>query len=189
MAIPIEKLIETYGYFALFVGTLLEGETIVVIAGFAARRGYLRLEFVVLVSFIGTLVIDQLFFFIGRLKGKSFLHRRLGWRPQIERANRLLTRYDTWLILGFRFIYGMRTVSPLVIGMSEVKTRRFVVLNIIAAMVWAIVIATSGYFFGAALETLLGNVKQYERHIILSLAILGILFWLIHLIKRKKGIG
>jgi membrane protein DedA with SNARE-associated domain len=54
----LESLIETYGYWAVLLGTVLEGETVVVIAGFLAHQGYLQLKFVIFFSFLGSLIGD-----------------------------------------------------------------------------------------------------------------------------------
>ena len=62
----LTSLIEDYGYLALLIGTFLEGETILVLAGFAAQRGHLEIEWVIVVAFIGSFSGDQLFFYIGR---------------------------------------------------------------------------------------------------------------------------
>ena len=51
----IESFIETYGYAAILIGTFLEGETILVLGGFAAHRGYLSLPWVIVAAFAGTL--------------------------------------------------------------------------------------------------------------------------------------
>jgi membrane protein DedA with SNARE-associated domain len=61
-----EFFIGNYGYFALLNGTFLEGETILILAGLAARQGYLYLPWGIVVEFIGTLIGGQLFFFLGR---------------------------------------------------------------------------------------------------------------------------
>ena len=61
----IEYLIQTYGYVAILVGTFLEGETVLVLGGLAAHQGYLQLPGVMLAAFAGTLIGDQLFFFLG----------------------------------------------------------------------------------------------------------------------------
>jgi membrane protein DedA with SNARE-associated domain len=63
----IGELIEKYGYLALLVGTLLEGETVLVMSGYAAHRGYLHLPLVMLIAFVGSSVHDQSFFWVGRL--------------------------------------------------------------------------------------------------------------------------
>jgi membrane protein DedA with SNARE-associated domain len=73
---PLESLIATYSYPALFAGTVLEGEAVLIIAGFLAYRGYLELPYVILVAFLGAFLGDQLFFQIGRRVGAAFLEKR-----------------------------------------------------------------------------------------------------------------
>ncbi|UCD35715.1 MAG: DedA family protein [Nitrospiraceae bacterium] len=182
----LEHIIEAYGYAALLVGTFLEGETIMIIGGFAAHWGYLYLPLVILAGFLGTLAGDQLYFFIGRRKGQAFLSKRPSWQPHVEKVNGLLTKHGTWLILGFRFIYGIRTVTPFVIGMSRVKTGTFAALNIVGALAWAIVIGTGGYLFGAALEVLIADIKYYEVEAMILVSVTGIIFWLIHFYRKSR---
>ncbi|MDZ7319107.1 MAG: DedA family protein, partial [candidate division KSB1 bacterium] len=135
--------------------------------------------------FIGTLFGDQLFFFMGRFKGKQFLDRRPKWRLRAEKAQRLLERHQTLIIIAFRFIYGIRTVTPFVLGMSNVRTWRFVVLNILSALGWATAIGSAGYFFGLAMEALLDDLKRYEKAAIFIIAIAGLVLWLIQHWRNK----
>ncbi|HEX9973111.1 MAG TPA: DedA family protein [bacterium] len=182
-----EILIQKYGYLAILIGAFLEGETILVLGGFAAHRGYLFLPYVILAAFIGTLFGDQLFFFIGRFKGREFLDRRPKWRLRAEKAQRLLERHHTLVIIGFRFIYGIRTVTPFVLGMSNVKTWRFIFLNFLSALTWASAIGTAGYFFGVTIEAILNDIKHYERLIILGIAGFGVIIWSFKFLRKKNS--
>ena len=65
MTLTLESIIDTYGYVAVTIGTFFEGETILVIAGFAAHQGYMKLPGVIIAAFIGTVFGDQLFFYLG----------------------------------------------------------------------------------------------------------------------------
>lgn len=181
-----ESVLQAYGYWALLVGTFLEGETILIIGGFAAHRGYLNLSLVILAAFTGTLAGDQLYFFIGRNKGKPFLDKRPSWLRQIEKVHGLLERHHTLLILGFRFLYGLRTVTPFVIGMSRVKAGKFIILNIVGALVWALIFGTGGYLFGAALEIILEDIKRYEMLTFICIALAGLTVWTIHFYKNNR---
>lgn len=109
----LETLISTYGYAAIGIGAFLEGETILILGGLAAHRGYLELPWVIVCAFLGTLFGDQLYFYIGRTKGKALLERRPHWKSKSEKVFLLLNRHQVWVILGFRFLYGLRTVTPL----------------------------------------------------------------------------
>lgn len=161
----IESAVRDFGYFAIFVGTFLEGETILIIGGFAAFRGYLELPFVILSAFFGSLFGDQLYFFLGRYKGQALLKRFKSWEPRIRRFNRLMERHSTWFILIFRFLYGLRNISPVAIGLSDVSTKKFVILNVISAAIWAVTLGVLGFFFGQAAKALLHDVRQYEMYI------------------------
>jgi len=171
----LEELIESYGYYALFVGTCLEGETIMILAGIAARGGHLALPWVVLFGFLGSLSGDQAIFFLSRWKGKAFLARHPSWHPRIEKISRLLDRHGTWYTLTFRFYYGLRNISPLVIGVSSIPTVKFVLLNVTGAVVWAITLGCLGYAFGAVIERVLSNLKI----VILGVACAAALVWFI----------
>ncbi len=175
----LEHLIESYGYLALVVGTFLEGETILVLGGIAAKLGYLRLPWVIVSAFVGTLMSDQLFFFLGRWQGQTFLLKRPHWQSRTEKVHRILERHRIPIIIGFRFVYGFRTVTPFVIGMSRVPAIEFVVFNIVGAAAWASAIAGLGYAFGKAMELLLGDIRHYEKWLLLSVIAAGVGIWLL----------
>ena len=145
-----EYLISHYGYVALVIGTFLEGESMLIIAGFAVHLGYLKLQWVILAALAGSVAGDQFYFFLGRVKGEAFLQKRPRWKTKINKVWKLLDRYRTLLILGFRFAYGLRTVAPFAIGLSTIRASRFLILNVIGGLCWSVVVALVGYFFGAA---------------------------------------
>jgi membrane protein DedA with SNARE-associated domain len=173
-----ELFLQTYGYWALVVGTALEGEVILLLGGFAAHSGYLRLPVVILSAFIGTLIGDQFFFFMGRKKGRGFIERRPGLLEKTEKARQLLHKHRLPVILGFRFLYGFRSITPFLIGMTRISFPRFFVLNAIGAILWATAVAVLGYFFGQAMSLLLGDLHRYEVAIAIGSLLLGFILWL-----------
>lgn len=182
----IEPLIEQYGYVAILVGTFFEGETILVIAGFLAHQEYLRLGGAIAAAFAGAMLGDQLYFYIGRWKGRELVAARPRLNRQSERIDRLLQKHQVWLILGFRFIYGMRTVTPLVLGASNVNAGLFLVLNAVGALLWAVAIGYAGFYFGKALEMTLGRVREYELLVIGVLVSVALVLWLVRVLSRRR---
>ena len=182
----LETLVNTYGYLALLIGTFLEGETVLVLGGLAAQRGFLNLPLVILTAFVGTFFGDQLFFLLGRRYTNYFLNRSPAWRARIVKALDLLDRYHTPVILGFRFLYGLRTVIPFAIGMSGVPARRFFFLNLAGATVWAVIVGTGGYLFGHGLEMMLGDLKRYEHVVLGAMAGLGLLIWVMYRLRSRR---
>jgi membrane protein DedA with SNARE-associated domain len=184
----LEDLIKTYGYWAMLIGTFLEGETILIIGGFVAYLGYLKLSLVMLIAFIGSFSGDQLYFFIGRLKGPSLLVKYPKLGSRVDKINRAIERYHDLIMLGFRFIYGMRIMTPFVMGLNpKVRTGRFVFLNAIGAVIWSVVISTGGYLFGTAIEVLMKDIRKYEVVAILVIAAIGAAVWFFHKTAKRAG--
>jgi membrane protein DedA with SNARE-associated domain len=88
--VDLGALIQQYGYMAVFVGSVLEGETLLLLAGLAAHRGYLRLEWIIVVAAAGAFLGDQICFLGGRLFGRPMLARWPRWR----RRSRVLKRWS-----------------------------------------------------------------------------------------------
>lgn len=179
----MEQLIGTWGYLAVVLGTFFEGETILVLGGFAAHQGFLRLDLVVASAFAGSLCGDQVWFWVGRRFGRRWLERHPGKAVLVERVAALLDRWGAWFVLSFRFLYGLRSVSPLAIGLSSISARRFTLLNIVSAAVWAGIVGCLGYVFGNAVEVTLGKLKLWEHRIMAAAAIALALYGLHRLIR------
>ncbi len=182
----LQGIIENYGYVGILIGTFLEGETILVLAGLAVHQGYLLMTGVILAAFLGSLCGDQLFFYLGRKHSQAVLSRRPAWKEKAEKVQKMMDRFQTPMILSFRFLYGLRTVAPFVIGMSPVSAKKFIFLNAVGALIWAVAIAYGGYFFGHGLEIFIGKFKHYEVQVFAIIAVLGLLVWGVVFLHRGK---
>jgi len=182
----LHHLLAHYGYLAVLAGSLLEGETILILAGFAAHQGHLSLPWVIAVAFFGGTMGDQIFFFVGWRYGDALLRRMPRMAPNAERVNRLLMRHHVWLIIGVRFMYGVRIVGPMVIGMSDVSARRFLIFNLIGAAIWAVAITGAGYMFGHTLKWLLADLARYEVICLVAIVALAALVAVAHRWRARR---
>ena len=155
------------------------------IAGFLAHRGYLEISWVIVVAFLGTFSGDQLYFWLGRIKGVSFLNRRPSFHQGIERARDLLEKHQKLVLLSFRFIYGIRSVTPFTIGLSNINAKHFMVLNAVGTIVWAMIVSSGGYLFGNACEIIIGDIKHYEWRILAAMILAGCLMWLVYFFRHR----
>jgi membrane protein DedA with SNARE-associated domain len=164
-AMSLHEFLAEYGYLAVFAGALLEGEVVLVLAGFVAHQGYLQLPIVMAVAFCGGTLGDQCFYFLGRRWGEALLGRLPArFESKADLVNRLLLRYHAWVIVLIRFMYGLRTIGPIVIGMSDVPPPRFLRFNLLGAAIWAVLVAGIGFLFGHSLHGLVargGHVEEY----------------------------
>ncbi|NDY57091.1 DedA family protein [Desulfovibrio sulfodismutans] len=187
----LQEVIRNYGYLALFIGTFLEGETILLLAGFAVQTGNfgLSLHGIILTAFVGSLAGDQTAFFVGRYFGNRFLRRREKWQERAARVHKLLERYHEVLILTFRFFYGLRNLTPFILGTTDISAKKFFVLNAIGAFVWAVAFGCIGYLFGDLLENVLESVLKEVHNVELIIfgviALVVLIFWIRKMLRKK----
>jgi membrane protein DedA with SNARE-associated domain len=178
----LQEFIKDWGYIAVFLGSLVEGESVIFVAGFLAHEGYLSLPKIIIISFMGTLIADQTLYYFGRHYGNYFINKFPSLRLRADKAFHLLRRYDTLFILSFRFIYGIRIMSPIIIGSSGVEVKRFAILNVIAAAIWSVGSCVAAYF----LAHLIMDVLHLFPKIILGLVLGGGGFGYVIYKWRKK---
>lgn len=176
-------IIGRYGHTAVFLGTLLEGETVLLLAGFAAHRGYLDFTAVLAVAWLGAVLGDQFYYWLGRRHGDWLLSRYPRRAPAVERALALIARHPIKIIFTMRFAWGLRTALPIAIGMSRVPRARFLLFNGLSAAVWAPLVAGAGWAFGAVLTRHLGDLQRLEHGLIAAVILLAVA---LHLWRRWR---
>jgi membrane protein DedA with SNARE-associated domain len=131
-------LLQTHGYWMLAVGCLLEGETVLVLAGFAAHHGLLDPWAVVGIAAACGFAGDQFFFWLGRRHGARWVARWPSVQRHSARVEQLVQRWHEWLIVGVRFAYGLRVAGPILMGMTPLSAWRFAAFNALGALAWAL---------------------------------------------------
>ncbi len=170
----------------------MEGESVILTASAAAAAGYLSIYKVMAVTFLGTLFADQGLYFLGFYWGKDLIELIKRKFPQTERYMEkgfgLLEKYRTAYILIFRFIYGIRIVSPILIGSRHVPFATFAFLNFIAAIIWTLISCGLGYFFGGVILGLIHRIGYVLFSIFFGIIIVGgtTIWWRRR--QRKKNI-
>jgi membrane protein DedA with SNARE-associated domain len=159
----IETAIARYGLIAVFLGAAVEGETAVVTGGLLAHQHLLPLGGVMIAACAGSLMADQALFFVGRHYREHPRVRAIASRPEFAKAWTMLERYPRRFIFVFRFLYGLRTISPIAIGTSSVPAVIFLLLNLVAAIVWSIAATAIGYVFGHGIEMIFGRLRHIEH--------------------------
>jgi membrane protein DedA with SNARE-associated domain len=181
----IAALLQTWGYPLLALGCLLEGETVLALAGFAAHEGHLHFSSVVVVAATAGFIGDQIFFWLGRRHGAAMLARFPSLAAETARVHRLVDRWHGWVIVLVRFAYGLRIAGPVTIGTSGISPWRFALFNAIGAAIWAPLVAGAGWFFGRAVETLIGDIHRFELWALALASVFGAA-WLVWRWRRGQ---
>ena len=169
---PLIHFIINYGYLAILIGSFFEGETILIIGGLAVQQGYLDLPLVFLCSFVGTLVSDNTFFFLGRFHGHKLVAKYKFFKKLTSVSLKISGKSGMFLSFAMRFMYGFRHLVSFSLGMSEIKTRTFFFFNLLGGLTWVLSIGFAGYFFGDLLEIFLGKIRHYEfRAVVIAIIV------------------
>lgn len=180
----VSALLQNHVYTAILLGSVVEGETTVVLAGYAAHQGYAPWWAVTLLAAVINFSLDQGYYALGRWRGDWLMTRVPRLRSGVDRVTPLLHRHRAWMIFGVRFMYGLRTAGPVALGIARIPWRDFVLFNALGATVWAAVFSALGYVFGKAIATAVGQIAHYEAQAVIVILVAG-LAWFAHYRWRR----
>jgi membrane protein DedA with SNARE-associated domain len=178
-AMDLSALLNQYGYAMVFFGTLAEGETVLLLAGYFAHRGYLDLGGVMLTAFVGAVCGDQLFFHLGRRHAKALLVRFPPLREKVNVALSRIENHQVKIVLSMRFLWGLRIALPVALGLTNMNAKRFLWLNLMSAAVWSCVFSCVGFGTGKVMSGFFDDVHSYEKWVIPSVILVVVtVLWL-----------
>lgn len=181
-----EALLEQFGYIAVFFGCFLEGEAILIAAGFFASRGYLDIVLVTIVAFAGAYAGHLFWFWLGRKYGVRLLDRFPRMKRHFGRGIRVFERYGASAIILTQWLYGLRITAAVIIGMSKISLMKFFIYEAVSCALWAVIITAAGFYFGRAIEAVLGRVEHVEKYVLVVIILVAIGFWIYHRWKERR---
>jgi membrane protein DedA with SNARE-associated domain len=173
------ELLQKYGLWALFFGTMIEGDLTLLFSGVLARAGLFTFEETLLVGTAGGVIGDAISYLIGarfRSRARS-LHFFARARPRVER---LMKRFGVLSVFIVKYVYGLRTASAMFWGLAHFGFFRFIALTIASCFVWVGVLAGLGFTFATGVEKLIGDLKRIQ----IILLVVGIIVATVYVITR-----
>ncbi|EAH5848767.1 DedA family protein [Campylobacter upsaliensis] len=153
--------VETWGYAILFCWSILEGELGLIFAGLAAHDGKMSVALAIFVAGLGGFVGDQIYFYIGRYN-KNYIQKKLhSQRRKFAVAHLLLQKFGWPIIFIQRYMYGFRTIIPMSIGITRYSAKKFALINLISAWVWAAITILLAWYFGDLIQSFLKWAKDH----------------------------
>lgn len=154
-------LLKQYGYIILFVWSTLEGEMGLIMGGLMCHTGDMWLPMAIFIAGLGGFVGDQIYFYTGRFN-KNYIYTKLhSQRRKFAIAHLLLKKYGWPIIFVQRYMYGMRTVIPMAIGLTKYSGKKFAFINLISAWCWAALTIVPVYIYGQEILKLLEWAKAH----------------------------
>ncbi len=175
---------------AAFMGFLVPGETIVILSGFLAFQGYLKLGNCVSIIALGAILGDTVGYIAGKAVGRDYFekHKRLLFLKEkhIEKTDEYFLRHGGKTVFFGRFIGFLRAIAPFAAGISKMPYGRFVVFNVAGGIIWAAAFTLLGYFFGQSwqlIEKWSGRAGLFIFFIVLVIA--GFSYLYRKIVKRQ----
>lgn len=143
-------------------GLPIPDEFLLSVAGALVRKGDLAAAPVVLAAIAGSASGITLSFVLGRTVGVIGLHRVMHVRHKsLERAERLFERFGGWLLVFGYFIPGVRHVTAITAGSTQVTFRFFASRAYPGAVLWSMTFLTLGYYAGREWRPILTALRPW----------------------------
>jgi len=176
-------------YFTIGTAIFLEGETALITASLASKIGYLNYPLVFITGYLATITYDWVFFFTGRWKGRKIIENKKGLLRFKQRIDKLLLRFPVLFLFGYRFFYGFRGAICIIIGLSLVNTKKFLLISATTTLIWTTVYSGLGYFFGKILEKKINDLQKSGPIVIYILLGIGIFLTIFFAYYSRKKLS
>jgi membrane-associated protein len=189
----LTELFRQYGYYIVFFGLFIEnmvvigiffpGETIFLLACFLSAQGTLNIGYLVVLAISGAVIGNVVGYFIG-LKGGDMFFEKISKRKSFQRklmnSEEFFSAYGGKTVFLARFAAGVRSFIPALAGASKMKFHIFFWYSFTAIIIWTLIAANIGYFFGSNIDFLLKIFNQF------GLLIFSIFIVVVIIIFNKK---
>ncbi|NPA60170.1 MAG: DedA family protein [Epsilonproteobacteria bacterium] len=141
----------TYGYIGLFLYSLGGGFIALVGAGVLSFMGKMDLTTSMSVAFVANALGDMLLLYMARYQKSMMMEGLKKHRRKLALAHIMMKKNGSWIILIQKFVYGIKTLIPIAIGLTKYDAKKFAILNVLSAGIWALVFGLGSYYSGAIL--------------------------------------
>lgn len=189
-----QHLLDSYGYVAVAVGLVAEnmgvplpGEALLIAAALYAGAGGLDIWLVGIVAVVASVVGSCLGYWIGMAGGRRLVERFgkyvLLTPERLDHVEDFFERRGGWVVVFGRFVEGLRQFMSIVVGISEMTFRRYLVFTTVGAVVWCAVWASLGYLAGDHVET----VSRYLTYVAIGVAVLVVAAVARRVVRRRRS--
>lgn len=169
-------IIREFGYFFVFLGTFIEGEATLVIAGVLIHDGSLTFPKVVVVSFLASYLSHMSFYLLGYLGGNSYLRKLPYLEEKVARIYSLIRRYETLGVFLCQYIVGLRLASAAAFALVGMPPLKYGVFQLISCFIWVSLFSLLGYLFGYSAEP---YIKSAKKLLLLVMVFAILLAWVL----------
>ncbi|WP_104691912.1 DedA family protein [Helicobacter heilmannii] len=181
-----QALFDSWGYLFLFVYSFGSGYIGLVLAAILSATGHMDITKTMLVAGLGNFVGSSLLVWLGRTQKqevRGYLHKH---RRKLALIHLWIHKYGAWLIFFNKYIYGVKTLVPLAIGLSKFPFKQFMWLNALSCVLWALSLGELTYHASNWVQRSLGkgNAYPYLLPVCFIASLVGLWLWIVQISKK-----
>jgi len=174
--------LSTYGYIILFLYSFGGGFFALVAAGILSYAGKMDITISIIVAFTANFIGDLTLFYIARYNKSIVMPYIKKHRRKLALSSIMMKKYGDKIIFFQKFIYGVKTLVPIAIGLTRYNFKKFTIYNLISAFIWALLFGLGSFYSG---KYLLEAVIYLKNHIWITPVLLMVLLYLMWLYMEK----
>ena len=175
----------TYGYIGLFLYSLGGGFVALVGAGVLSYMGKMDIGTSIAVAFVANAIGDVLLFYMARYQKSMMMDNIRKHRRKLALSHIMMKKYGSWIILIQKYVYGIKTLIPIAIGLTKYDFKKFSLLNVGSSAIWSLSVGFGSYYSGAPLMKAAELIGEKPWIAPLVLVVFGGSLWL-YLEKATK---
>ena len=173
----MEEMAEHCGYLASFLGTLIEGELLLLASVISAKMGHFNYFGAMGAAFMGAFTQDSIKFLMTKKYGNKLLDKKPKLQSKLDRTSAWFDKRPFFYLTLNRMMYGFSTAILLLSALKDMSYTRFAIHSAIGVLLWVVVVGGLGYFFAEMMVQKLNFLKTYSPQVIGVLAVVGLIYW------------
>ncbi|MES2135343.1 MAG: DedA family protein [Patescibacteria group bacterium] len=191
----LTTLIETFGYIGivavvfaesgLFFGFFLPGDSLLFTAGFLASQGFFNIFLLSILATVAAILGDSVGYWFGKKVGPFIFSRPNSFwfsHDRVKDASAFFTKHGAKSLVLARFIPAVRTFTPILAGVGQMRYRTFLTYNILGGVLWGAGLPILGYFLG----TLVPHPDRYIIPIVLIIVLISLIPVIREVLRKRK---
>jgi membrane protein DedA with SNARE-associated domain len=146
----------TYGYIILAWYSFGGGMLGLIGAGILSSMGKMDITLSITIAIVANFVGDNVLFFLAQTNKKEVQKYLTKHKRKIAYTNLLMRKYGWAVVFLQKYVYGVKTLVPIVMGLTKYDIRKFTILNLPASILWGLVVGLVSYYFSAVVRAWVG---------------------------------
>lgn len=138
--------LSTYGYIILFIYSFGGGFFAIIAAGVLSFSGKMDISLSIAIASVGNFIGDIFLYYFGRYYKKDVMKYIKKHRRKLAYSHVLIKKYGALVIFLQKYIYGVKTIVPIVFGLNKYNLKAFILHNAFASILWAMAFGYTSYY-------------------------------------------